>query len=274
MERDNSINVSFLSNTILQTRKNLGKTQEEFGNLFHPKANKGNISKWEKGKSIPSDERLDEISKLSGYSKEELLNGSLKYKIQSLISFALSYSADKYNSDLKKEMSYENKSFLRAASEINSLFLYDSFVRYPKGFRVKDFNNLTQKENEVLSNYFSQNIEEAEKYYLKLSLERAKGAGVSPKDRNILMFIIRDVVENHFAEYTPDNKGLLNLVRNSIEDIYADKIYKLIYVVNREHRSVRVAKNINPSLEKQINNILYDTEKKIDKLYKEFNIKD
>ncbi|MCK8625712.1 hypothetical protein [Apilactobacillus kunkeei] len=135
-------------------------------------------------------------------------------------------------------------------------------------------NNLTQKENEVLSNYFSQNIEEAEKYYLKLSLERAKGAGVSPKDRNILMFIIRDVVENHFAEYTPDNKGLLNLVRNSIEDIYADKIYKLIYVVNREHRSVRVAKNINPSLEKQINNILYDTEKKIDKLYKEFNIKD
>ncbi|WP_203268755.1 helix-turn-helix domain-containing protein [Streptococcus uberis] len=56
-------------------RLSKGMTLEEFGTLFG--AEKSNVSKWEKGKSLPSPERLKKISKISGYSVSELLYGNI-----------------------------------------------------------------------------------------------------------------------------------------------------------------------------------------------------
>ncbi|MCI3029775.1 helix-turn-helix domain-containing protein [Desemzia sp. C1] len=50
-----------------------GLTLEEFGKLFD--ASKGNVSLWEKGSSIPNNERLKQISRLGHISVDTLLYG-------------------------------------------------------------------------------------------------------------------------------------------------------------------------------------------------------
>lgn len=59
---------------IRQIRQNKGMTLEEFGNLLN--AGKSNVSKWEKGLSLPNNERLKQISKIGGMTVNELLYGS------------------------------------------------------------------------------------------------------------------------------------------------------------------------------------------------------
>lgn len=70
---------------IKKIRRDHGKTQEQFGELFS--ASKGNVATWEKGLSLPNNERLKKISEYAGISVNELLynqkdnDESLKLKI-------------------------------------------------------------------------------------------------------------------------------------------------------------------------------------------------
>lgn len=57
----------FISNL----RKEKGMTLQEFGKLFG--ATRGNVALWEKGSSLPSVERLKQISKVADISVNELL---------------------------------------------------------------------------------------------------------------------------------------------------------------------------------------------------------
>lgn len=75
---------------ILRTKK--GLTMEEFGELFNPPASKSIVSRWEKGQSIPNNERLSRIADLGSISVEYLLYGSLEEYTNNLID------------DLKKEL--------------------------------------------------------------------------------------------------------------------------------------------------------------------------
>nr|WP_260601314.1 helix-turn-helix domain-containing protein [Staphylococcus epidermidis] len=65
-------------------RKNLGLTMEEFGNKFNSKAHKSIISKWEKGLTKPSNERLKEIADLGKISVNQLLYGDFLGELQSI----------------------------------------------------------------------------------------------------------------------------------------------------------------------------------------------
>lgn len=56
---------------IKEIRVKNGKTQEKFGEMFS--ASKGNVATWEKGLSLPNNERLKMISKYAGISVNELL---------------------------------------------------------------------------------------------------------------------------------------------------------------------------------------------------------
>ncbi len=60
---------------IRDIRISLGKTQEQFGNLFS--ASKGNVAMWEKGATLPNKKRLLEISKKANISLDELLFGDI-----------------------------------------------------------------------------------------------------------------------------------------------------------------------------------------------------
>lgn len=57
---------------------------EEFGNKFNSKAHKSIISKWEKGLTKPSNERLKEIADLGKISVNQLLYGDFLGELQSI----------------------------------------------------------------------------------------------------------------------------------------------------------------------------------------------
>lgn len=67
------INNKRVGTTIKSIRLEMGMTQEEFGNLFG--ATRSNVSKWERGSSLPNQERLKQIAKISNKSIDELLYG-------------------------------------------------------------------------------------------------------------------------------------------------------------------------------------------------------
>ena len=56
-------------------RKMLGKSQEEFGQLFDPPAPKSSVSYWENGGG-PNKKRLKKIADLGGVTPAYLINGS------------------------------------------------------------------------------------------------------------------------------------------------------------------------------------------------------
>ena len=64
-----------MGNRIKAIRKSLGKSQEEFGQLFNPPAPKSSVSYWENGGG-PNKRRLKKIAELGGVSVEYLINGS------------------------------------------------------------------------------------------------------------------------------------------------------------------------------------------------------
>lgn len=64
---------------IQQIRRNKGMTLEEFGKLFD--AGKSNVSKWEKGSSLPNNKRLKSIADLANITVDELLHGKEKEQI-------------------------------------------------------------------------------------------------------------------------------------------------------------------------------------------------
>lgn len=55
---------------------NLGLNMEEFGKKLTPPANKSLVSKWEKGKNLPNNERIKQISEIGDVTPYYLLNGN------------------------------------------------------------------------------------------------------------------------------------------------------------------------------------------------------
>ncbi|MEK4948371.1 helix-turn-helix domain-containing protein [Carnobacterium sp. FSL W8-0810] len=68
------INNELVGNRIKKIRSEKGMSQEEFG-LLIKKAHKSLVSKWEKGQSLPNNERLKRIAELGEMTVEELLHG-------------------------------------------------------------------------------------------------------------------------------------------------------------------------------------------------------
>lgn len=84
-----------VGNKIRSIRMNLGMTQEEFGNLFN--ATRSNVSKWERGSSLPNKTRLKAIADIGNMSVDELLGKD-----------TVTISKDEYNKLLESAQKYEN----------------------------------------------------------------------------------------------------------------------------------------------------------------------
>ena len=68
------INKTEVRNRIFSIRKSLGLTMKEFGErMGNPVASDSIVSRWEKGISLPSNERLKKIAELGEMSVDELL---------------------------------------------------------------------------------------------------------------------------------------------------------------------------------------------------------
>lgn len=74
MAEKNKDKYYIIGQRIKNIRLSRGMTLEKFGALFD--AAKGNVSKWEKGKSLPNPERIKTIAEFANISIEELTSGS------------------------------------------------------------------------------------------------------------------------------------------------------------------------------------------------------
>lgn len=71
-----NINKNNVGNRILNIRNSLNLTLEQFGNIEGVNAERSNVSKWERGASLPNRSRLEIIAKLGKITVNELLYGS------------------------------------------------------------------------------------------------------------------------------------------------------------------------------------------------------
>lgn len=72
----NQTSNSRIGNRINMIRKMLGENQSQFGEHFTPSVDKGSVSRWESGKTLPSADKLKVIADLGGVTTSYLINGS------------------------------------------------------------------------------------------------------------------------------------------------------------------------------------------------------
>jgi len=66
-------NAKEIGYSIKLIRKQLGLTMEEFGYLFDPPASQSIVSRWEKGVSVPNNQRMKRISELGNVTVADLI---------------------------------------------------------------------------------------------------------------------------------------------------------------------------------------------------------
>lgn len=71
-----------VGNRILQIRNNLNYTLEEFGNMKEIQAERSNVSKWERGASLPNRIRLEKIARIGNITFNQLVYGSVDEFLQ------------------------------------------------------------------------------------------------------------------------------------------------------------------------------------------------
>jgi transcriptional regulator with XRE-family HTH domain len=140
----------------------MGLTQEKFGKLFDPPAAKSIVSRWEKGTSVPSPERLKKLSELGKVSIKYLTTGKKSDNARELgISVIKKYNSKPLNDaevELLHESELETKTKLReevtrAVLQTSDFFLKEkinSFASINELFfsgTVSNFLNLVEKEN-------------------------------------------------------------------------------------------------------------------------------
>lgn len=67
-------NAKEIGYSIKLIRKQLGLTMEEFGELFDPPASQSIVSRWEKGVSVPNNQRMKRISELGNTTVADLIS--------------------------------------------------------------------------------------------------------------------------------------------------------------------------------------------------------
>lgn len=70
---------------IKSIRLTKGLNQGEFGALFTPGADKSIVSRWEKGISIPSADRLKIISEIGNITIDDLIYGTIEEALRNLL---------------------------------------------------------------------------------------------------------------------------------------------------------------------------------------------
>lgn len=99
---------------IKRIRLEMGYTQEEFGKIF--KAHKSNVSKWEKGQTLPNKQRLSDIAFHGQMNVNELLTGKKEVNIDAL---ALFYQQNDIRKYLSVDVDDDEVAWLENQFDIN-----------------------------------------------------------------------------------------------------------------------------------------------------------
>lgn len=121
---------------IRKIRLEKGMTLEEFGKLMG--ADKGIVSRWENGKSVPKAERLKTVAKLGDMTVEELLNGSIN--VENELSQQQIYTKDLQNVGYDETKHLTINDFNAVIRRIGKHHLC-GYVEIPKGLDI-DVNSI------------------------------------------------------------------------------------------------------------------------------------
>ena len=121
------VNNSEVGRRINSIRKDMGINQEDFGKRIYD-AHKSLVSKWEKGQSLPNNERLKKIAEIGGITVNELLYGDFESYCYGIF--------DTVNAD--KELHYNSFDFLTDPDKKRAF--YAKVFGYVKEYRY-DYEN-------------------------------------------------------------------------------------------------------------------------------------
>lgn len=160
----NTVNKKAVGARIRKIRLEKGMTLEEFGKLMG--ADKGIVSRWENGTSVPKAERLKTVAKLGDMTVEELLNGSPRYdwdKVEENLrdSYSFTIAGDLYSIPFEEKIFSKLKNTLENIEDVtfssddiltfyqdcierNIIITdYSSLISYLKE-RVEEYNDIIQ----------------------------------------------------------------------------------------------------------------------------------
>lgn len=149
----NNINKKSVGQRINSIRLSKGMNLEEFGKLFS--AGKSNVSKWEKGQTLPNADRLKSIAKIGDTSVEYILHGTMDEYIDTLM--------DKLQIELSTDKNISNAVIPFIMSEVKSIMYSNasSFLNTDqadkkfdevKKYTIKSWSDPKSLENNILTN--------------------------------------------------------------------------------------------------------------------------
>ena len=101
---------------------------------IHPKAHKSIVSKWEKGLTKPSNERLKEIAELGNVSVDYILYGSIIHYIYNNLDFEdESFNLNSPDNETKLNLSELAYSYIKHKEDFENME-YDKYLQLSKQY--------------------------------------------------------------------------------------------------------------------------------------------
>ncbi|WP_405076309.1 helix-turn-helix domain-containing protein [Ligilactobacillus acidipiscis] len=259
-----------LAQIIRSTRAKLHKTQEEFGKLFNPPAAKSIVSRWENGTSSPSNERLIAISKLSGFSVEELLYGTLENSIHDVMDMAFSIDFGKIprTDFISQAKNFNQRTFFTNIYDFRSFFESSYFgTPRPKAWKIHD-REWTDEEKKEVDDYYSKEFDRGVDLLTQSVLKIAQATDIKPYEKGMIARLLSEEAERVFTEQTRTKEGFFNMVLQDLSDLIEDKIWRMFHGIKMsgDHKEVRIDSEIDPDLETKVSKIIEEAYKKIENL--------
>ncbi|MCG0733019.1 XRE family transcriptional regulator [Lactiplantibacillus plantarum] len=177
---------------IKSIRQNLQLDQAEFGKKVIPSASASNVSRWERGLNVPSQERLQSIAKLGGVTTEFMLNGS-KLSLEEINQFSDSISGKKsLNQQEKKKVNEINLTMQNSIDR--AIDMETSFAK--DAFKSSYFDKLTPEQRIFLSNILIYL-----KNYSSSKVDKRFLGDLSFFISGISLLMKRDITKEEFYDY-------------------------------------------------------------------------
>lgn len=277
-----------LSEGIKRLRKELKMTQSEFGKLFTPPATKGIVSKWENGKSVPSNERLERLSEITGLSVENLIFGSLKGSLAALLRRLFDFwevlakedSNENWDVDeYLKQHGIEGKQSITNALELVTTIQNDTYVE--KTARLVEIDNLIRESNKsdfylskedakLEEDYIISNFRAGLKYCGQDTLKKAKEFGVEPNQQDILLSMLLDSSKQHIVDVRVDNNDIISYSLRGIDSLMEYIQAHLSGFEYHGHDIKGLPKNVSRDLIMDLDDILNKAKTEISGLSKKY----
>lgn len=150
MSNENDLQKKEVGSRIRRIRIEFGLTMQEFGEKLNPPASDSIVSRWERGISLPNNDRLRQIAELGNVSMHYLLEGQ---------------TDEEYAGEIIKGIKESKQNIIEFANS------YDEFDDFNDLHYVSQFVDLIKKKNKEIIKY--EELWHAERY-ARLKLEEEK----------------------------------------------------------------------------------------------------